>query len=343
MKYKFFTSSSHTWDAMFQEIKSAQESIYLEMYIFNNDTELDFISLLKDKAKSGLKVKIILDSFGSSALSRESINKLIDSGVEIFFLSHFIHRMHKKILIIDEKIAFLGGVNIHNDAVNWRDLAVMIKGPLVNYIVRLFAKDYKYAGGVDVSLISKIKKIKISSKIEGWVFEHFPAMNKFRLKKIYKENFLRAKKEIILVTPYFVPKRFLVGLFHQTILRGVKVTILVPENTEYNILNKANYFYMARCVKLGVEFCLLPKMNHAKVLLIDGKEAMVGSQNLDFLSFNLNSEVGVWFQDKDSVLEIKEIVEKWQSESKIFKPQDYRLGFFDRIIAHILNFFVMLL
>lgn len=343
MKYKFFTSSKDTWDSMYEAVRKAEKSVYLEMYIFKNDTKFDFVGLLKDKAQNGVNVKVILDSFGSLNLSRQDVKELKASGVEVFFLSHFLHRMHKKILIVDEKVAFLGGVNINKDAMDWQDLAVMIKGPLVKYIVRVFAKDYKYAGGVDVNVLSKIKKIKIANKIEDWVFEHFPAIKKFNLKKIYEENFLRAEKEIILVTPYFVPKRFLVGLFHQTILRGIKVTILVPENTEYYFLNKANYFYMARCAKLGIDFQLMSQMNHAKVLLLDGKEAMVGSQNLDFLSFNLNSEVGVWFQEKDTVVKVKEIIEKWQSESKVFKPQDYKLNLFDRILAHILNFFVMLL
>lgn len=343
MKYKFFTSSSDTWDAMYEAICKAEKSVYLEMYIFKNDTKFDFVGLLKDKAQHGVNIKIILDSFGSLNLKRQDVNELKEAGVEVFFLSHFLHRMHKKILVVDGKVAFLGGVNINKDAMDWQDLAVRIKGPLVKYIVRVFAKDYKYAGGADVTVLSKIKKIKIAIKIEDWVFEHFPAMKKFRLKKIYKENFLRAEKEIILVTPYFVPKRFFVGLFHQTILRGVRVTILVSENTEYYFLNKANYFYMSKCANLGVEFRLLPQMNHAKVMLLDGNEAMVGSQNLDFLSFDLNSEVGVWFKDIDTVIEIKEIIEKWRKESKVFKPEDYRLGFFDKILAHILNFFVMLL
>lgn len=343
MKYKFFTSSKNTWGSMYEAIRKAEKSVYLEMYIFKNDTTFDFVGLLKDKAQNGVKVKVILDSFGSLNLKRQDVNELKEAGVEVFFLSHFLHRMHKKILIVDGKVAFLGGVNINKDAMDWQDLAVKIKGPLVKYIVRLFAKDYQYAGGKDISVLVKNKKIKISSKIEDWVFEHFPAMKKFRLKKIYEENFLRAEKEIILVTPYFVPKRFLVGLFHQTILRGIKVTILVPENTEYYFLNKANYFYMARCAKLGIDFHLMPQMNHAKVLLLDGREAMVGSQNLDFFSFNLNSEVGVWFQEKDSVIEIKNFIDKWQAESKVFKPEDHKLGFFERILAHILHFFVMLL
>lgn len=341
MHYKFYTNSERTWRAMFQEIERAKRSIYLEMYIFNDDTHINFLNLLKTKAKEGVKVKIILDSFGSIELSRNAVDELKEAGVEIFFLSHFLHRMHKKILIIDDSVAFLGGVNIHNDAHNWRDLAVKIQGKLVGYVVHMFAKDYKYAGGKDIELLNN-KKI-ISTKIGNWIFEHVPRMNKFRLKKIYKENFERATKDIVLITPYFAPKRFLIGLLHQTVLRGVKVTVLVPENTEYNILNKANYFYMARCAKLGVDFYLMPQMNHAKAMILDDKEAMIGSQNLDFLSFDLNSEVGVWFKDEDTVFRIKNIIDEWRKESKVFKPEEYKLNFLERVLAHVLNFFVMFL
>ncbi|MDQ3075512.1 MAG: phosphatidylserine/phosphatidylglycerophosphate/cardiolipin synthase family protein [bacterium] len=342
MNYEFYTNSKRAWRSMFQEIEKATKSVYLEMYIFNSDTEMDFLNLLKNQARNGIKIKLILDSFGSIELSKKSIQELESSGVEILFLSYFMHRMHKKVLIIDERVAFLGGVNIHKQALNWRDLAVKIQGGLVRQMVYMFAKDYKYAGGKDSEILIKNKKI-IHSKIGNWVFEHFPAVNKFRLKKIYKENFERATKDITLITPYFIPKRFLTGLLHQTILRGVKVTILVPEDTEYIILNKANYFYMTKCVALGVSFYLMPKMNHAKAMIIDNREAIIGSQNLDFLSFNFNSEVGVWFKDDNTVLKIKNIVSEWQRESKVFKPEEYRLNIFEKMLAHVLNFFVMLI
>ena len=132
MNYKFFTNSEKAWKAMFEAILNAKKSIYLEMYIFQNDMkEFDFFHLLKEKAKQGLQVKLILDSFGSAGLSDSAISELKEAGVEMLFLSYLLHRMHRKVLIVDERVAFIGGVNLHRDSRFWNDLMVKIKGKLV--------------------------------------------------------------------------------------------------------------------------------------------------------------------------------------------------------------------
>ncbi len=106
------------------------------------------------------------------------------------------------------------------------------------------------------------------------------------MKDLYKDHIALAKKEITLVTPYFVPKRWFVALLHQAVLRGVEVSVIIPENTEHVLLTKTNYFYMNRAQKLGIKFYLGNSMNHAKIMLIDSDEALIGSQNLDFCLLN---------------------------------------------------------
>ncbi len=343
---KFFTSSEKSWEAMLGAMMSAQESIYMEMYIFSDDmSEYNFFSVLERKAKEGLRVRIILDSFGSLSLSNNSVAKLRASGAEVIFLSKFLHRLHRKILIIDERVAFLGGVNIHKSAKLWTDLMVSMEGKIVERVVRLFAQDYVNAGGQDREIIAKNKKV-FFHKTQTWVVNHSPLKNKFGLKTVYKKHINEAKTSITLVTPYFMPKRWLLAHLHQAVLRGVKVNILVPKSVEesfYDIMNKANYFYMYNAWKLGVNFYLEPFMNHAKLMIVDGREAIVGSQNLDFLSFELNSEIGVFFKDQDSVGKLESIVAKWQKETQPFDLKDYRPTWIDFILSNILNFFVRFL
>jgi len=115
---------------MIAALKKAEKSIYIEMYIFLDDTRAshDFFSILKIKAQAGLKVVVVADAFGSLELKKDSINELRAAGAEMLFFSDLLKRTHRKITIIDKKIAFLGGVNIENKTINWRDLQIRIEG-----------------------------------------------------------------------------------------------------------------------------------------------------------------------------------------------------------------------
>jgi cardiolipin synthase len=340
MLYKFFTNSERAWRAMFEAIKNAEESVYLEMYIFADDmVQYDFLFLLKEKARGGLRVKIILDSLGSRELEDSAIAELRESGVELIFLSYFLHRTHRKILIVDERRAFIGGVNLSQKFRFWNDLVVEASGKrLVRHITRSFAKVYSEGGGEDQAILSRNGPI-ILDKTRTWLVEHFPIKKKFNLKKIYKKHLNDAKKEIILVTPYFMPRHWLRGVLHQAVLRGVKVDILVPKTTDIFITDRVNYFYMFKLSKLGINFYLEPKMNHAKVMIIDSKEGIVGSNNLDFFSFELNSEVGIFLKDLSAVQKLSDIAKEWKREAVLFNFRHYKPRLFDHILSPIISLF----
>ncbi len=339
MPYKFFSNSQKAWQAMYEAIDSAEESVYLEMYIFeDNMRDFDFLNLLKEKAESGVRIRVVLDYFGSFGLKNSSISELRQAGAEVFFLSYFLHRTHRKILIVDEEVAFIGGVNFHKLALSWNDLVIQVKGKLVASITRSFARVYRECGGKDSLVLTKNKKA-IFKKTRAWLMEHFPVRKKMRLKRLYKKHLGNAQKSIVLITPYFMPKRWFVGLLHQAVLRGVSVEVLVPKNTDYLLVDRVNYFYIYKLSKLGVKFYLEPKMNHAKVMIVDSSEGMVGSNNLDFLSFDLNSEVGVFLKDSQAVLKLVEIKDIWKKDSTLFEISNYKPNFFDYILSPIFSFF----
>lgn len=327
---------------MYHSIHSAESSVYLEMYTFINDTKLDFFDLLKDKAQKGIDVKLILDAYGSKNFHKDKVEELKSSGAEVLFLSHRMHKMHRKILVVDEREAYIGGVNIYKGSAKWKDLAVRIHGELVNFIITIFAKDYKRVGGKDSKVLVRHKEV-ISPKVHEWVFEHMPEAHRFVLQDIYKEHLLKAKEKVFLATPYFAPKNSLINYLHQAVLRGIEVNIIVPEHTESYFLDKVNHFHMNKCVKLGVNFFLVPGMNHAKVMVIDDQEAVVGSQNLDFFSFRLNAEIGVFFEEKQQIQGVKDIMMEWLEQSEPFDPKVHYLNFFEKILAYFLRFLVRFL
>ena len=328
---------------MFETILLAKKSIYLEMYIFQDDMiDFNFLKLLKQKAQDGLKVKVILDSFGSLGLSKKVIFELKETGVELLFLSYFVYRTHRKILIVDEKIAFIGGVNLHQSSSLWNDLMVQVEGKLVSFIMKSFSKVYAQCGGKDIVVLSHNKAI-FKKKMNDWLIEHFPVKNKFILKKIYIKRILKARKNIMLVTPYLVPKRWFIGALHQAHLRGVNIDILVPKNTDHYFIDRINYFFIKKLSKLGVNFYIEKQMNHAKIMVIDDADAIVGSNNLDFLSFEFNSEVGIFFQNTKAIHSILHIIKKWKNDAIIYNSKNYKREWFDFILYPIISLFYKIL
>ncbi len=243
MKYLFYTTSSTAWEGLRKSIEKAEKSIYLEMYIFLDDTpEADYLlEVFSNKAKQGVTVKIILDGFGSYGLSRKSINRLREAGVEILFFKKIFRRLHRKFVIIDEKVGFLGGVNIHKTARLWNDLLVRLQGPILRSLIASFARTYVICGGKDQYLLS-YKAKAVFGRTRTWILEHFPAIRNFRLRDTYIEKIEKAEKHVTLVTPYFLPHKWFTKLIQETIRRGVKVEIVVPFNTDINFLTTANRY-----------------------------------------------------------------------------------------------------
>ena len=337
MNYKFFTNSEKAWKSMFETMFYAKKSIYMEMYIFQDDiAEFDFLGLLKEKAKQGLQVKLIIDSLGSAGLASNAVAELKNSGVEVLVMSYLLHRMHRKLLVVDEKIAFVGGVNIYKTARFWNDLMVQVRGALVRKLVLSFAKSYRNAGGKDPILVSKKNKLNLE-KVDTWIVEHSPVVKKYHLKKAYTKYLNNAQKSITLVTPYFIPKRWLRVALHQAVLRGVNVEVLVPKRSDQFYTDRVTYFYVYKLCKLGVKFYMEETMNHAKAIIIDKKQAMVGSQNLDIFSFDLNSELGVFFQNQSAVTKLENIIASWKKDSTLFDYKTYKPSWFDYVVSPIIN------
>ncbi len=323
---------------MLESIDQAKKSIYIEMYIFSDDTKKshDFIGKLKQKAREGLRVVIVADAFGSKTLKNEIAKNIEKSGVEFLFFSNWLRHIHRKILIVDEKTAFIGGVNIGKRFTHWNDLQIKLSGRTVKNILRSFAYTYKMAGGKDKKIIA-FRDRKFSSKLKFWIIEHWPNRNIHTLKNHYIEKITRAEKSILITTPYLTPPRWLISLLDDAIRRKVRVEILIPKKVDWQIMNLINQRYMRNLHPLGINFYIVNQMNHSKLLIIDKEEALVGSQNLDILSFELNIEAGVFFREKKLVQEILNVTELWKKNSSKFKPSHYKMKMIDWIILALLK------
>jgi cardiolipin synthase A/B len=338
MKYKLYKTSWKAWDAMLHAIDQAKKSVYLEMYIFLDDTSEshDFLGKLKQKAREGLRVVIIADSFGSSELKKESVEALRQAGVEFLFFSHWLRHIHRKILVVDEKIAFIGGVNIGKKFALWNDLQLRFSGRMVKTIAKSFAYTYEIAGGKNPKILA-LREKSFAKKFRFWIMEHSPIKNIYSLKDQYQEKISAARKSIRMVTPYFTPPRWLRALLDSAIQRGVSIEIIIPKKTDLPIINRINHRYMHDLSLRGVQFFLTKKMNHSKALLIDNEIGLIGSQNIDHLSFEFNSEAGMFSKDKYLIRELAGIMDKWKKDAQEFSPQKYKMKFIDYIILALLK------
>ncbi len=341
MKYRFYTTSKKAWDGMFKSISEATKSIYIEMYIFLDDTKIthDFLGMLKNKARAGIEVVIIADYYGSYYLKTAAINELKEAGVEFIFFSHWLRHTHRKFLIIDNKTAFLGGVNIEEKIRDWRDLQIKLQGQIVKPIIKSFAYAYKMSGGKKISIL-KYNSYSFTKKLKSWLIDNWSnTQHSYYLNNYYRVKIIEAKRSIQIVTPYLLPPRWLLALLDNAVRRGINVEIIMPRITDLKSLNKINYLNSCRLSALGVKCYFMPVMTHAKLMLVDKEEGVIGSQNLDVLSFGLNVEAGIFFRQKDIINSLSHLIEKWKNEAFLFIPKDQKILFLDRFLISIFKFF----
>jgi len=317
IQYQFFSVSRDAWDAMYEEIKKAQKSIYWETYIFIDDEAGQrFVDLLEQKAKKGLDIKMVIDGVGSFKLSSLSIDRLKKAGVDLViynpvtlgkfmrFWRAFWERTHRKIMIIDNQIGFIGGVNVRNYMADWLDLLLMVKGPIVRSLTRAFAKSYIKSGG-------------------DFLFQ-FPHAKRSRIHASFLKSINKAKKNLKLAVPYYLPNRRLVKALARARKRGVKIDLIIPMRTDLKVVQWAARKYYNAMHKLGVKMYFTPKMMHGKAYVVDSKEGMVGSSNIDKGSFYRNLEANAYFTDKQMVGDLEKIFKQWKDYSEPFEESRWK-------------------
>jgi cardiolipin synthase len=332
--YQFYSTTLSAWDTMYEALLNATASIYWEIYIFWDDkVGKRFVELLCEKARNGLRVKLVLDTIGSRLMSRRSIGELRAAGVEVLWyntispewrfgrwINRLWRRNHRKVLIIDEKTAFIGGVNIAFSATDWYDLHLRIEGEVIRPLLTDFARTYTSSGGskeeVEKFLTSEF--IKNSPKDEVITFinssPYFHRTHRF-LKKFYIKAVNSAEKEFTIITPYYIPHRRFLRAIGRARKRGVMVNIITPVRSDHRLLDYMASYFLELSEKIGAHIFLLPTMNHAKGFLVDDSLGLIGSSNFTYRSFHANAEADVLFKDKAMIANLSIIVEHWKEEA----------------------------
>ncbi len=298
--------------ALLEAIDKAEKFIHLEYYIFEEDTTGGQVkdALIK-KAREGVKVRIIFDDFGSHRLWRNFVDEFRENGVEIypFFRIHFVlfanrinFRDHRKVVIIDGNVGFLGGMNIADRYVNglvdnkyWRDTHVKIEGRAVLTLQYHFLSNWNFCSGQSLGFSPDL--FPDTPPLPDYkdlvqIVTGGPDYPRPSIMLSYFTAIMMAKKCVYITTPYFIPNETMMNAIKQAAFSGKEVRVLIPERSDSAFVDAASRFYFLTLLEAGVKIHLYTKgLIHAKTMVVDDTLSIVGTANMDLRSFELNFEI----------------------------------------------------
>lgn len=335
-----YTNGSDMICNLIKEISLAKHHIHMEFYIFDNDSVGRLIrDALIDKAKQGVEIRILFDDVGNWKVKQSFYDMMRFNGIEVkaflrvrfpLFTSKVNYRNHRKLVIIDGKTAFIGGMNIAKRYVkgvkwgNWRDTHLKIKGKSVYGIQTTFLTDWFV---VDRSLITSAK--------------YFPEINDMgnKLVQIVTSDplgewhtimqglniaFTEAKRYIFIQTPYLLPTETILSALQTAAIAGVDVRIMIPQKADSIITHLGTLSYLEDFIDAGVKILFYKKgFLHSKSIVIDDEFSTVGSTNMDFRSFEHNFEANAIIYNKEIALKLKEVFLSDQKHCKTIQKKEW--------------------
>lgn len=312
---RLFPGGSDTIDALLAGIARAQKHVHLEYYIFEPDQTGTLVrDALIARARAGVRVRLLVDAMGSGRLGRHFLAPLKQAGVEVAWF-HPLRlrriwrplvnlRTHRKLVVIDGRVGFIGGVNICDEgnerlsAGAFHDLHLRVEGRILHWLQLVFVEDWHYATGVSLR-DAQLWPNHLPGPIVAQVLPSGPDMPLEPIHRVMVTAMERADRRVWLATPYFVPSEAARMALTSAALRGLDVRLLVPEHADSRVVTWAARSYFDELTAVGVRiFEYLPRMLHSKALLIDDETVIIGSANFDPRSFRLNFELNVLLHDR---------------------------------------------
>ena len=312
-----YSDGKEFFDALLKSLSKAKKSINIEFYIFkNDDIGTKILDILEEKAKNGVEVRLLYDSVGSRLLNRNVLKKLRAVGGKTgeFFPSwlKFINinmnfRNHRKIVVIDNKVGFVGGFNVGDEYLGkdknfgyWRDTHIKFKGSAVKDLNLRFLADWRYATKeeVDLSQVLEVSDENIGEPNTGMqIVSSGPNLSdRYEIKLAYLKMIQRAKKYLYIQSPYLIIDKSIADSLKLASASGVDVRIMIPGKGDHPFVYWANLVYAGELLDYGVKIYHYDKnaFLHAKTVVIDDEVCSIGTANMDTRSFELNFEVNAF-------------------------------------------------
>lgn len=320
-----FTNGTDKFDALKKDLIAAQHYIHIQYYIISNDKiGTEIAEILKAKAREGVKVRVLYDHVGSFHLSMAHFKKLRKAGAEVFpfmkitfpeFANRINWRNHRKIVVIDGKVGYIGGMNIADRYIDggkmkhWRDTHLRVTGDIVAALQVSFAIDWNF---MKRELIEEPVEVfepgTITNPIGMQLVTGGPTSQWVNIALVFQKAINSATKCIYLQTPYFLPSDTLLKALQTAALSKVDVRIMIPRKPDSILPRYASYSYVKQCLTAGIKIYFYePGMLHAKMIVVDDDLVTTGSTNFDFRSFEHNFEANVLLYSQEFNQRMKNI------------------------------------
>jgi cardiolipin synthase len=381
-KFSFATHVQLLWKgndsfkSIFDAVRGAEKLICLQFYIFKNDeTGTALSDLLKQKSREGIKVYLLHDHFGSIGTPRSFWRDMTQAGVQIRASHpfkwtapfHYVHRDHRKLIVIDSRRAFTGGLNIANEysgfhlrrrSRGWRDTGVFLEGPIVRELFETFQRSWRTWGGGQIGfeeaagdslsmpqrpdpLPNAPSISECCGNLETLPIFVYSGKGRRRMRDLLRYSTDQAQATIFLTTAYFIPSRRMIALLENAVRRGVRVRLLVPGKSDIPAASYAGKAFFAGLLRAGIEiYTYRGEMLHAKTHLFDQSWSIIGSTNLDYQSLMYNDEGNVGILDplfgskmmeifeEDLKNSVKIDLEAWQKRPPLEKIWEHFFALF---------------
>lgn len=302
-EFRWYRESADAWRAMRDACTEARASIDFESYIFTPDAAgRQFVQVFERKAKEGVRVRILADGAGSYTFAGSSARQILEkAGVQIQIFHPispwrarhaklWFFRDHRKILVVDGVVAFLGGVNVEERMTHWRDTHAALRGPMVLELEESFSRMWE-------TTRSRVYLPEPAPRPHEDGFSLLTSAPHVRSRHIYREYRRRihgAKESVYISTPYFMPDLRFFRSLRRAAARGVDVRLVVPLAADGFMAQFATDAHFRKALKAGIRvYQYRPTMLHSKTILVDNSWWAVGSYNLDSVSFFLNYEISL--------------------------------------------------
>jgi cardiolipin synthase len=337
----FYHDTQKAFDAMFEAIQAARHHIHLEYFIVQADTTgRRFLDLLTRKAKEGVKVRLIYDAIGSFYLKRRLLRPLARAGGEYAaFLTLNLWRRrfqinmrnHRKITIVDGRVAFTGGINIGDEYLGrdatlgyWRDLMMRLEGPAVAALQRVFVEDWDFAQEEHLQGEEYFPELPAAGEAVVQVVESGPDQEVNSFRELVFAAITMARERLWLATPYFVPDEGLLDALRLAARLGVDIRILVPKRPDHWLPHFAGSYYLGGLLAEGVRVYQYTRgMMHSKMMMVDGKWGWAGTGNFDNRSLHLNFEVNCVLHSPELIASLEAAFTKDLSSSSRVEIKTY--------------------
>lgn len=339
---QMLTKAGEAYDSMLEAMEQAEEHIHMEFYIFRDDYSGGrFQEMMLRKARQGVRVRLLCDGMGSISLGAKFVQQLRRGGVEVHFFLPLLmsaaerrlnFRSHRKLLIVDGKVGFTGGMNIGDEYLGqdpelgyWRDMFLRIEGDAVYELQFAFLKHWRLASGDCLSHPRLFPSHACSGEESVKIVGSGPGGKLDTAEQLVFGALSSADRRVWIASPYFIPDPAIVKALESAALAGVDVRILLPAHPDNRLVYYASLSYVEELQRSGVKFYLFRRgFMHSKLMVVDRYFASIGSANLDMRSFYANFELTAVLLHPDTVDKLAGILEHDLRHSDYIHPAVFR-------------------